>query len=103
MGVNKTTAKTILQQLGGNQFIMMTGAKHFATNGNNLSMKIARNRAGNYFIVTLNGMDLYDLEFILVHGAKRTVKKEFKNVYFDELKDRFEEATGLYVTLFSRT
>lgn len=33
---------------------------------------------------------------------KHTVKARYDNVYCDQLMDTFEEATGLYVTLYPR-
>ena len=40
-GANKMTiANTILEQLGGNKFIAMTGAKNFVSDGNTLRMTL---------------------------------------------------------------
>ena len=40
-------AKTILEQLGGNHFRMMTGAKNLAGDENSLSMRIGRNSSNS--------------------------------------------------------
>ena len=60
-----TIAKTILQQLGGNKFVVMTGAKSLCGGENYLSFRIpgtmTRDRI-NYVKITLNSMDLYDVE-----------------------------------------
>jgi len=40
-------AKTILEQLGGNKFRMMTGAKKLAGDENSLSMRIGRNSSNS--------------------------------------------------------
>ena len=42
-------AKEILNQLGGNKFIAMTGSKQFVAGENYLAMKLTRNGSGaNY-------------------------------------------------------
>ena len=64
---NMSVAKTILEQLGGNKFRMMTGAKNFMSFAEGLVMKIGRNSSNsNYLKITLNSMDLYDMEFAKV-------------------------------------
>ena len=50
-----SVAKTILEQLGGNQFCMMTGAKNLVDCGDALAMRIGRNSSNsNYLKITLN-------------------------------------------------
>ena len=77
---------------------------------NELSMKIGKNKLGaNYFIVKLNSMDLYDLRFESRRLNRKTyemsvkVKKEYDNVYADQLQEIFEQATGLYTRLFAES
>ena len=90
-------AKTILSQLGGNRFAMMTGSKNFVAGANTLSMKLSRNKSGgNYLRITLTPADVYKMEFISIRGMKMTTKKEFENVYCDQLQSIFTDATGLY-------
>ena len=99
---NLTVAKTILEQLGGNKFCMMTGAKNLAGDENSLSMRIGRNSSNsNYLKITLNSMDLYDMEFAKVSrmGEKKSVT-EYSDVYNDMLTDVFTEHTGMYTKLF---
>ena len=95
-------AKTILEQLGGNQFRMMTGAKNLAGDENSLSMKLGRNSSNsNYLKITLNSMDTYDMEFAKVTkmGEKKSVT-EYNNIYNDMLTDQFTAHTGMYTRLF---
>ena len=95
-------AKTILEQLGGNQFRMMTGAKKLAGDENSLSMRIGRNSSNsNYLKITLNSMDLYDMEFckLTKMGEKKSVT-EYNNVYNDLMKGTFTAHTGMYTSLF---
>ena len=99
---NLKVAETILEQLGGNHFRMMTGAKNLAGDENSLSMRIGRNSSNsNYLKITLNSMDLYDMEFAKVSrmGEKKSVT-EYSDVYNDMLTDVFEKHTGMYTKLF---
>ena len=96
-----SVAKTILEQLGGNRFCAMTGAKHLVDCGDALAMKIGRNKtSSNYLKITLNMMDLYDVRFSRVSpmGGERSVT-EYNNVYNDSLVDVFEKHTGMYTSL----
>ena len=99
---NMSVAKTILEQLGGNKFRMMTGAKNFMSFAEGLVMKIGRNSSNsNYLKITLNSMDLYDMEFVKVTkmGEKKSVT-EYKNVYNDLMRGTFTAHTGMYTSLF---
>ena len=99
---NMTVAKTILEQLRGNKFRVMTGAKSFMGFADGLAMKIGRNSSNsNYLKITLNAMDLYDMEFAKVTrmGEKKSVK-EYSDVYNDMLTEIFESHTGMYTKLF---
>ena len=95
-----SVAKTILEQLGGNKFRMMTGAKNFMGFSDGLVMKIGRN-SSNYLKITLNSMDTYDMEFAKVSkmGEKKSVS-EYNNIYCDMLTDQFTAHTGMYTSLF---
>ena len=101
----KQIAGTILQQLGGNRFIAMTGAKQFACGENDkghvyIVFKIGRNsNRVNYVKITLNGSDLYDTEYSWVTIRDIKVKSESSNIYNDMLRDDFERATGMYTSL----
>ena len=97
-----TVAKTILEQLGGNKFRVMTGAKNFMVFADCLAMKIGRNSSNsNYLKITLNAMDLYDMEFakLTKMGEKKSVT-EYSDVYNDMLTDVFTSHTGMYTKLF---
>ena len=92
---------TILQQLGGNKFIAMTGAKNFiGIDDNTIGFKIGRNAKGvNYVKIHLNGMDTYDMEFLNVRaGNVKTISKA-DGIFNDMLQDTFTEHTGLYTSL----
>jgi transcription elongation factor Elf1 len=99
---NLTVAKTILEQLGGNKFCMMTGAKNLAGDENSLSMRIGRNSSNsNYLKITLNSMDLYDMKFCkLTRKFEEKSVTEYSDVYNDMLTEVFEKHTGMYTKLF---
>lgn len=62
--VDKEIAKTILQQLGGNRFIVMTGAKDFVAIDNGLQFRIGRNgSSANRVKIILQGDDTYTMQF----------------------------------------
>lgn len=96
------TAETILNQIGGNKFLAMTGSKNLLNVGNGLKMNLTRNASGaQYLKIVLNSTDTYDMTF---YSAKTVnfdivikVKKEITNVYADQLANIFESTTGLFV------
>lgn len=104
---SKQIATTILEQLGKNRFIVMTGAKNLIGLKSGLSFKIGRN-AGNVNHVEIvydQGSDLYDMKFERVSVSKKTYEvsrkliAEYKQVYADQLQALFTEATGMYTSL----
>ena len=103
----KEVAATILQQLGNNRFIAMTGAKNFVYSTTEqgdvrLSFKIGRNaRRINHVRITLNSMDLYDTEYLWVTSKGISVKSQSSGIYNDMLRHDFESATGMYTSLGS--
>ena len=98
---NMQIAQTILNQLGGNKFIAMTGSKNFGAGENYLSMNLTRNKIkAQYLTITLNSMDTYDMCFFSVDKQfNRTVKASIEGVYCDMLQDIFTQHTGLYTHL----
>ena len=96
----RNIAKTILQQLGGNKFIAMTGAKNLGFTNNGLQMKIGRNSKGiTHVVISLKSTDTYDVEFIKMRGVNRKVVKKLKRVYADQLGKIFTKYTGLRIRL----
>ena len=94
-------AKTILEQLGGNKFRMMTGAKNIAGDENSLSMRIGRNSSNsNYLKITLNAMDTYDMKFCkLTRKFEEKSATEYKNIYNSHLRLMFTKHTGMTTSL----
>lgn len=99
-------AATIIQQMGGNMFRMMTGAKDFVAlnetenQAGGVQFGIGKNAKGiNKVVVRLTWMDTYEVDFLKIR--KMEVKKivEAKDVYCDTLRPLFEDATGMYTSL----
>ena len=109
----------IIEQLGGNRFFAMTGSKanisHTPEGYARVILKLTRNKLkAQYLIVTLNGKDLYDLEFsrikktqnpefkalgVKFYDEEYVILKEFKDVYADMLEEIFKTETGLCTRL----
>ena len=99
--LNQSQAKTLLRQLGGNKFIMMTGAKQMSIGKNGLTMKIGRNsKSITHVAIDLDrGKDLYIMKFIRVRKGIPKVVKQYDGIYADNLNNIFEKETGLYTRL----
>jgi hypothetical protein len=93
-----TIASQILQQLGGNKFIVMTGATCYS-DGNTLVAKFKGSKIANIMYVTLNAMDTYDVKFCKFRGLDVKTIKEVSGVYSDMLKPLFESTTFLRTSL----
>jgi len=96
------SAQDVLKQLGGNKFVAMTGAKQFVQDKSKkqLMFRIGRNsKSINYIRITLNGKDLYDIEFIRLRGSNAKVVAKHNDVYNDQLQKIFTKETGMYTSL----
>lgn len=96
--MSNLVANTILQQLGGRRFKMITGAKPVTYSENQLTLKIdpklTKDKA-THIRITLDPSDTYKVETMRVWGTKITPKETMEGVYCDMLEDVFEEMTGL--------
>jgi len=98
-------AKTILSQLGGNRFIVMTGSKNFTSSPDSLSMKLTRNTINaTHLVITLEANDTYTMEFLACRlskttGISRKSLKRIEDVYAEDLQPLFTEVTGLYTSM----
>lgn len=102
-----TVAKTILEQLGGRHFLMMTGAKNLVGSDTSLTFRIARSKDGSNTVrITLTPLDVYTVETFSVRKVrgsfeiKSTPKSTVTDVYCDTLRPVFEKLTGLRTRLF---
>jgi hypothetical protein len=93
-------ANTILNQLGGNRFLAMTGAKSLIYDDNSLRFRIGRNKSkSNLVKIILTSQDLYDVEFGRAHGIKYKVLDTVRGVGAENLTDVFTNYTGLFTSL----
>ena len=104
-----TTAAIILEQLGGNKFVVTTGSHHFVSDGDTLRMQLRRNRSGaNRLFITLDrGTDTYTMRFFYYRAGKIGIKNgryieaverevaQYAGVYAEDLRRFFEDVTGL--------
>jgi hypothetical protein len=91
-------ATTILEQLGGNKFRVMTGAKGFMGEANSLSFKLPARFAKdgiNFVRITLDASDTYSVAF--AKGTK--VLASFEGIYAEDLTALFTRTTGLFTYL----
>ncbi len=93
-------ATTILAQLGGKQFIAMTGADYFAGDSNSLKFMFKGCKTANKCQVTLDWNDTYSVSFYKMRGMQcPQVGETQTGVQAGELQRVFTEATGLDCTL----
>ena len=102
----KSVATEILRQLGGNRFIVMTGAKSFSYFDENcecgLTFRLPSNFAMkgiNLVKIKLDFTDTYQVNFSRVRGAEVKDISRFDNIYCDQLARLFTQETGLHTVL----
>ena len=101
---NMQIAKTILDQLGGNRFKVMTGASNFMAIESGLVFSIKGSRRINKIRIILNHRDdSYRIEFIKIFNVmtrkEPVVVSSYGNVFCDNLCAVFERETGLVTNL----
>jgi hypothetical protein len=96
-----SVAREILNQLGGNRFLAMTGSKNLmhSNNGLTLSMHLARNKStAKYLQITLDPNDTYTMVFSKLTGKKNEETlvevARYEGVYADMLQSIFTDVTG---------
>jgi hypothetical protein len=89
MPTDLTIAKTIIEQLNafGKVKVFSWGARGWTGGDNFLLFRVSGRKFQGIVKITLNGLDLYDIQFI--RGT--SVKKEIKDVYFDQLTELIDE------------
>ena len=102
---DKKISETILKQLGGNKFRMMTGAKDFVAGENYLIFKLPHGKQKkkiNMVKITLMPNDTYKMEFqkINYRTYEITTISSFNSVYSDDLQKIFTDETGLHTKLY---
>lgn len=99
--MSRQLAQTILGQLGGNKFLAITGAKGLTALDNGFAFRLPRNAKDgiNYVRITLNSLDLYNMEFLSIWRQRNKVIKEVPGLYNDQLQEIFTHYTGLNTSL----
>lgn len=98
-------AATILQQIGGKRFVVMTGSHDFINLGNGLRMSLRRNKtsANRLEIIYDVSADLYNMRFYRQSFSRKTFEVKIKDikiyecVYFDMLEDIFSDVTDMHL------
>ena len=105
---SSVVAKTILQQLGSNKFLAMTGAKNLLLGKNYIQMDLPATLTkdrGNRITITLDPDDTYTLKFAKTSmrggNFKESMIAKKSGVMVDNLRDVFTGMTGLHVALAS--
>jgi len=109
---NVERATTIVNQLGGNKFLVMTGSKNILALENGVRMDLVTNISGaNKLEITLDPLDTYSMRFYKYAPGRLNKKtftytddkiveiKEMSGVYFDQLQSIFTEVTRLHTKL----
>ena len=93
-----TTAQTIFNQLGGNRFALMTGAKNFMSAPDALHFKLPSNFAKdgiNSVRVTLDSNDTYTVDYCKARGTSLKTVASSSGIYCDSLQSDFTAVTDL--------
>ena len=101
--IDDDVSRSIWQQIGGKKFQAMTGAKNLVSGDKFLQFNLpifGSNRFSKVRI-TLEPTDTYTVRFMRINNRTLQVVKErtYTDVYSDNLRAVFTEATGLDTTL----
>jgi len=97
-----TTGAITFQQLGGNRFVAMTGARSLTQDETTFTFRLPNNFANhgiNHVRIVLEASDTYYMRFGKLRGDKFSVIEECDGVYADGLRRTFTAVTGLDVSL----
>lgn len=95
-----TVANTIIEQLGGRMFRMMTGAKDFVGGDTFLVFSIPPNQSKARKVrITLMPSDTYKVEFFRLRSVEPIAELTHNDIYCDVLQETFTRTTGLYTRL----
>jgi hypothetical protein len=94
-------ANTIIGQLGGRRFKVMTGARDFLALDSGVSFRLPAfpGVQCNAVRVVLEASDTYTVEFLRVWGRSVKSLSVHSDIYAEDLSGLFERETGLRVSL----
>jgi hypothetical protein len=100
---NMQVAETILNQLGGNMFLLMTGSKDLMAGAGSQDLSLSFTVGSNEKRISkcrivLNPSDTYTVSFYKGRGVNMKKQAEFSDIYNDNLREIFTAQTGLYLT-----
>ncbi len=102
--MSNQVAQTILDQMGGRQFLLMVGGKNMvALSGDGgLALQFgtgARNRANRLRVEYDHSSDTYNVEFGRIRKLEWKTISRHEGVYADMLQELFTAETGFHTTL----
>lgn len=95
-------ASTIIAQLGGSHFKVMTGAKNLVALESGLEFSLPNRLAKdgiNRVRIHLTPSDTYKIEYLSIRGTSVKTVAVDEEVYCDKLRESFAAATSLYLSL----
>lgn len=93
-------ATEVINQLGGNKFVAMTGARDFVYDSNSITFRLpARMSKGTHVRITLTGRDDYTIELFRIKAYAPDIVGKSEGVMCDNLRRAFTEVTGLATSL----
>jgi len=98
------TAHEIIEQLGGRQFIAMTGVNKILADDVNRGRVIFNFKGSaraNHCVITLDFSDTYTVEFYKTRAGNCKLIEERSDIYNDMLQNVFTQSTGLYTQFFT--
>jgi len=96
---NLTVANTMLSQLGGHKFSVVTDAENFCGGKDFLQFAIPLTNKINRLSITLTPLDTYTVKFMYVRGMSVIDRAIAQDVYCTDLLDAFEYHTGFATKL----
>ena len=99
---NTEVAETILEQLGGQKMIAMTGASGFIARHDGLYFKLPSRKINKVAIHYDREADLYNVAFFFMRfGRNFTIKTvaQFAGLDVEQMRAAFVDVTGLRLSL----
>jgi len=102
--MSQQVAQTILDQLGGRQFLMMIGGKNLValSSDGGLALQFgtgAKNKANRMRVEYDYGSDTYNVEFGKIRKLGWNTVSRHEGIYADMLQELFTAETGFYTSL----
>lgn len=100
MTTTHSVTDTIIEQLGGARFAVMTGATFVVSENNKyVGVKFKGCAKANMMHVKLQANDTYTVTLIKARGLNFKIVAEYDMVYASDLQRLFTNVTGLYTRL----